>query len=398
MKYKIRFNVSNVVITLAILAFLSDISNSITSVTVPLLALNLGASINFVGTMVALSSLTRLLFVQPVGILCDKKDKRIFLIIGYICFLINFLFLIFATIPFHILLGRFFQGIGGAMFYTAAISLILEHAKEKRGLAVGIYATFMGFGFSIGPVIGGFIAEKVSYNMSYLLSTIIALISIAIVIFGVKGTKNKNDINLDSRNKQGLPYKLMLKNNELLIACLGAFFISEAIGADTSFFPVFGREMDLQESIIGMILGIRAFLSTIVRIPIGKATERISSRKLMMLALGLASLGLFLIPQFKIIWLFPIFLGLEGIGYGIFLTSANTYIGEVTREDNRGSAVGLYNTFSGMGGVVNMAILGYVASSLGVDNTFRFTSIMCLLGLIIINILSIRTHSRARKF
>jgi MFS family permease len=102
-----------------------------------------------------------------------------------------------------------------------------------------------------------------------------------------------------------------------------------------------------------------------------------------MLALGLASLGLFLIPQYRIIWLFPIFLGLEGIGYGIFLTSANTYIGEVTCEDNRGSAVGLYNTFSGMGGVVNIVILGYIASSFGVDSTFRFTSIMCFIGLII---------------
>jgi MFS family permease len=111
-----------------------------------------------------------------------------------------------------------------------------------------------------------------------------------------------------------------------------------------------------------------------------------------MLALGLASLGLFLIPQYRIIWLFPIFLGLGGIGYGIFLTSANTSIGEVTSEENRGSAVGLYNTFSGIGGVLNMTILGYIASSYGVDNTFRFTSIMCFFGLIIINILSIRAR------
>jgi MFS family permease len=183
--------------------------------------------------------------------------------------------------------------------------------------------------------------------------------------------------------KQGFSYKSMLKNRELLIACIGAFFISEAIGADTSFFPVFGKQLAIKEGIIGMFLGIRAFLSTIVRIPIGKATERIGSKKLMMIALGLASLGLFLVPQFSIIWLFPIFLGLEGIGYGIFLTSANTYIGEVTSEENRGSAVGLYNTFSGIGGVLNMTILGYIASSFGVDSTFRFTSIMCFIGLII---------------
>lgn len=388
MEKKIIFNLSNVIFVVSILAFLSDLSNSITSVTVPLLALNLGASVEFVGTMVALSSMIRLLLVQPVGILCDKIDKRIFLFLGFVSYLIYFLFLIFATSPIHILLGRIFQGIGSAMFYTAAISLILVNAGENTGLAVGVYATTMGVGFSIGPIIGGFIAEKMGYDMSYIFSIIIATFAIVLLVLVLK----ENKLHLVNHSKlktdDNISYKLLLKNKELLIACIGAFFISEAIGADTSFFPVLGRELALPEGIIGTILGIRALLSTIVRIPIGKATERISAKKLMMIALGLASLGLFLVPQFRIVWLFPIFLGLEGIGYGIFLTSANIYIGEVTSEENRGAAVGLYNTFSGLGGVLNMTILGLIAGSFGVANTFRFTSIMCLLGLILINTLS----------
>ena len=380
------FGLPVIIFIVAILAFLSDMSNSITSVTVPLLALNLGASYEFIGTMVALSAFTRLVFVQPIGILSDKVDKRIFLTLGFLLFFINFLILVLATQPIHILIGRILQGIGSAMFYTTAVSLILLNAEGRRGIAVGIYGTLMGFGFSMGPIIGGFIAEKISYTTSYLVSAFLALSAIGMIILGVK---EKNRYIKSSEQKKLAPsFKLLLKNKEILIACIGGFFISEAIGADTSFFPVFGKNISLSEGIIGGILGIRAFLSTIIRIPVGKATEKIGSKKIMFIALSLSSLGLFLVPQFRIVWLFPFFLGLEGIGFGMFHTSVNTFIGEVTDDENKGAAIGLYYTFSNIGSVLNMTILGFIAGTFGVANTFRFTSIMCLVGLIINLILS----------
>ena len=93
-----------------------------------------------------------------------------------------------------------------------------------------------------------------------------------------------------------------------------------------------------------------------------------------------ASIGLFLIPQFNIFWLLALFLSLEGIGFGVYMTSANIHIGEITDETNKGAAVGMYGLFSGLGSVLNMIILGFIAGKFGVENTFRFTSLMCLLG------------------
>ena len=202
-------------------------------------------------------------------------------------------------------------------------------------------------------------------------------------------------INLRNLKKiEKTDYRKLLANRELLLTCIGGFFISESIGADTSYFPVYGKTLQLSEGVIGAILSIRAFLSTIVRIPVGKATEKINPKKFMMFALGVSALGLFLISQFNIMWMFPLFLGLEGIGYGIFLTSANIHIGNVTEQGSKGSAVGLYYLFSGIGGVLNMTVLGFIAGSFGVSNTFLFTSITCVLGLLLVTILSIRKHKK----
>jgi len=374
---------------IALLAFLSDLCNSITQPTVSILAINLGASYDFIGIMVAVSSLSRLLIVQPVGTLSDRLDKRLFITLGFLCYLINFSFLFFAYNPLHILIGRIIGGMGSAMFYTSAVALILTSDSKSKGMDMGVYATLMGIGFSLGPLIGGFIAQKYSYNASYLLSIAFAVIAIPLAILGLgkKGIK-KNELLEKSKKHEKVNLKKLLSNKELLITCIGGFFISESLGADTSFFPVYGKTLLLSEGVIGSILSIRALLSTVVRIPIGKATELVNPKKFMMIALVLSALGLFLVPQFNIVWLFPLFLGLEGIGYGIFLTSANIHIGNVTDEGSKGSAVGLYSTFSGIGGVFNMTILGFIASTLGLANTFRFTSLTCLFGFILIMILS----------
>jgi len=389
MKSRLSLSVSRIAIVVAILAFLSDLCNSATSPTVSILTVKLGASYGFVGTMVAVSSLTRLLLVQPVGILGDRIDKRVFLVSGFLCYIINFLLLVVATNPIHILLGRIIGGFGSAFFYTSAVALIITGGSERKGVAVGLYATLMGIGFSLGPLIGGFVAERISYNTSYILSILVAAIALPLAWLGIRREKEKHVEQADiATRSERVEFIKLIQNRELLLTCIGGFFISESIGADVSFFPIFGKDLLLSEGIIGTILSIRAILSTVVRIPIGKATEFIGTKYFMMIALVLSALGLFLVPQFNMVWLFPIFLGLEGIGYGIFLTTANIHIGEITVEGSKGSAVGLYHTFSGIGGVLNMMILGFIASSFGLENTFRFTAVMCIFGLFLMMVLS----------
>ena len=65
-------------------------------------------------------------------------DKRLFLGLGFICYVLNFLFLIYAVTPIHILIGRVIGGMGSAMFYTSAVALILTGESKSKGLAMGV--------------------------------------------------------------------------------------------------------------------------------------------------------------------------------------------------------------------------------------------------------------------
>jgi DHA1 family multidrug resistance protein-like MFS transporter len=380
------------VLVAGILAFMSDFCNSITQPTVPLLAVKLGASYTFIGTMVAASSLTALVLVQPVGILGDKRTKRPFLALAFLLYNVNFLLLIFATSPFEILIGRVLYGVGFAMFYTTAAALVLTSSPENTGLAVGFYATLMGTGFFLGPVVGGFVAEKLSYDASYFLSFCFASLAIVIALRGVKeqAVQREKEEEASSglhRKTQALGksgYSDLLKNRELLVPCVGAFFVTAAENGDIGFFPLFGKSLMLSEGVIGVFLGIRSLLSTATRIPTGRVAESFGHKRLMMTGMCLSALGMFLVPQIKVVGLIPMFLGLEGIGFGLFLISGNAYVGKVVDQRNRGAAVGIYMAFAVIGTMMNMIILGGIASIFGVDNAFRFISLMCILGLLII--------------
>ena len=383
-----------IAVVVAILAFLSDFCNNATSPTVSILAVNLGASYAYVGTMAAASSLTSLIVTQPVGILSDRLDKRIFLLTGFVCYIVYFLLLIIARSPNEILLGKVAYGLGAAFFYTTAVALVLTERGISKGTSVGLYATLMGAGFSLGPLVGGFVAERVSYSASYALSIAFAAVALPLAWWGIK-----REAAVPSRAKEVRTLNMfeLARNRELLLACVGGFFAAEAIGVDINFFPVYGKGLLISVGVIGTILGLRAALSTVVRLPVGSVTKRFGVRRLMAVSLSLCALGLFMVPLFDQVWLLILSLGLEGIGYGMFLTASNTYIGEVVPEENRGSAVGFYYTFSNVGGVVNMTVIGLIASAFGVSNTFRYTSATIILGLVIMFMLT-REGSSPKSF
>ena len=55
----------------------------------------------------------------------------------------------------------------------------------------------MGLGFSLGPLLSGYIAEKISYNASYILSVFFALLALLLIVFGIEN----NDISKDQSEK-----------------------------------------------------------------------------------------------------------------------------------------------------------------------------------------------------
>ncbi len=159
------------------------------------------------------------------------------------------------------------------------------------------------------------------------------------------------------------------------------FFNSLLYSATMVYFPLYGREVGLDESQVGASLTVRGMVSTATRFPTGLAAMRVGALRLMALGLGISALTIMALPSFESLILISAILGVQGIAYGIYLTSGNVYVIEEAPEGMKGAALGVYSTFSNISGVISPVLLGAISTRWNLRASFRVAAALALIGL-----------------
>jgi EmrB/QacA subfamily drug resistance transporter len=76
----------------------------------------------------------------------------------------------------HLIAARAVQGIGGAMLVPGSLAIIsTSFPKEERGRAIGTWSGFTSITAAIGPVMGGWLIEHVSWRAVFFINVPIAI-------------------------------------------------------------------------------------------------------------------------------------------------------------------------------------------------------------------------------
>jgi MFS family permease len=136
--------------------------------------------------------------------------------------------------------------------------------------------------------------------------------------------------------------------------------------------------------------------STIVRLPVGALTRQIKALYLMVTGLVLSSLMIFGVSSSKSLVIVSILMGVQGIAYGVYLTSGNVYITQQSDEDYRGTAMAVYSMFGNLSGIINPLILGLIAENMGIGGALVFSSAMTIVGVVLVYILASRLEKESK--
>ncbi|CCH52093.1 drug resistance transporter, EmrB/QacA subfamily [Fibrisoma limi BUZ 3] len=160
-----------VVITVTTAALLQTIDSSIVNVTLNQMMGNLGASLGDISWVVTGYAAASAVMITMSGWLTAKLGRRNYFAASIVLFTIASIFCGTATNVWELVFFRVVQGIGGGGLLTTAQSILIQtFPKEDVGIANAIFGLGVIIGPSIGPTLGGYITDNLSWNWVFFIN------------------------------------------------------------------------------------------------------------------------------------------------------------------------------------------------------------------------------------
>ena len=340
--------------------------------------------------------------------------KKIFTL-GLVIFIAGTSLCAFAPTLNTLFILRIFQCFGEAMFSPIGIAIITTCLPSSiQGRALGIMATAQGLGFSLGPVLGGYINSHIGWHGIFFMNIPIGA-CVLMAAFKVLPSRQEKPSReridyfgsvlifisltpliyaLNSVSKLGL-------NNPVIISCLAVFaaalilfiireritpdpildialfknldFTFAVLSAFSAIFVYMGllflfpfylsmiRGLDTMHS--GFILMLPALMVMIFAPLAGIVSDRIGARKVCSLGMALAGAAFFMFslfaPRSSLFFILPSLM-VAGVAVGCFLPANNKLVMAHVPADKQGMGSAVYKIVMSMGGVFGIAVMPLV--------------------------------------
>jgi DHA1 family tetracycline resistance protein-like MFS transporter len=183
-------------------------------------------AVTYSGWMIASYAIMQFIFSPILGGLSDRFGRRPVLLLSLMGLGIDYLCLALAnTLPL-LFLGRIIAGICGASLTTSFAYIADISPPEKRARNFGMIGAAIGFGFIIGPFLGGVFSEfgtRVPFIAAACLSMINWLYGFFILPESLK-KENRREFNLKRANPFGAFVQLK-KNKNIRMLLIVMFFL-----------------------------------------------------------------------------------------------------------------------------------------------------------------------------
>ncbi|HVD95933.1 MAG TPA: MFS transporter [Candidatus Limnocylindria bacterium] len=174
------------------------IDGTVVNVALPALQANLNATIVDVQWVIEAYSLLLAALLLVGGSLGDHYGRRRIFLIGVALFALASVWCGVTPSIGQLIAARAAQGLGAALLVPGSLAIISSSFPEnERGRAIGTWSGFSAITTAIGPIIGGWLIEHVSWRAVFFINIPIALLVIFISLRWVPESSDKESAGLD---------------------------------------------------------------------------------------------------------------------------------------------------------------------------------------------------------
>jgi EmrB/QacA subfamily drug resistance transporter len=131
------------------------------------------------------------------GSLGDHYGRRRMFAIGVAAFAAASMWCGLAPNTTQMIVARSVQGIAGAMLVPSSLAIINASFGKNRGRAIGTWSSLTSLTLALGPVVGGWVVERMSWRWVFFLNAPLAVIVLLLVVTRVPESHDKTAGRLD---------------------------------------------------------------------------------------------------------------------------------------------------------------------------------------------------------
>jgi len=167
------------------------IDGTVVNVALPAIQKEFHASLSAMQWVVNSYTLMLGAFILIGGSLGDHLGRKKIFLAGVILFSGASLLCGIAPTETILIVARIIQGLGGAMLIPGSLAIITAAFDEKsRGQAIGVWASGSAISTAIGPLLGGWLVDHVSWRAAFFINIPIGVLTIFLSIAGVPESKD----------------------------------------------------------------------------------------------------------------------------------------------------------------------------------------------------------------
>jgi EmrB/QacA subfamily drug resistance transporter len=393
--------------------FMIMLDNTVVNVALPSIQRDLGSSISGLEWTVNGYTLSFAVLLATGGRLGDIFGRRLGFLFGVSVFTLSSLAAGFSTETWMLVAARVVQGVGAGFMMPATLSIITDaFPAQERGRAIGTWAGVSALALAIGPVLGGFLTEHVSWQSIFFINIPVGVGAIFAALFAVRESRDVTvGREVDYLGVAAISVALtalvlaLVEGNSwgwgspAILALFATFAVSAAafvlvelrVRAPMVEFPLFGSRDFVGANLIAFIVsfamlgmffflalymqdilgyspleaGVRFLPTTLMIVVVapiaGRLTDRIGPRWLIAVGLSLVTLSLYMQTQITIATtygdLLPAFV-LMGVGIALTMSPMSTAAMNAVSATKAGIASGLLSMSRMVGGSFGVAAVG----------------------------------------
>lgn len=334
-----------------------------------------------IGLAIGVYGLARFLVAVPTGQLADRFGRRATLVLGGLVTALGNLLCAYAPSFPALVAARFVAGAGASMILISGVIVLADiTAPAHRGRTMAIYQGVFTFAVGVGPLPGGFLAERFGLHAPFLVYAVAGVLAAAVAWLQIPETR---DLRLadatgpaDAMPGFGAQLRLLTGHTGFLLVSLISFTSAVArTGALFSVIPVLAHDrLGLTTERIGLGLALASVVGLALAYPAGVLVDRFG-RKVVIVPAAIGSgcsLLIFLLPPSYegflagcVVW---------SVAVGVSGAAPAAYAADVAPPGMNAAAMSAYRMLSDLGYVVGPIGLGAMTDLLGPDMTLGATA------------------------